>query len=47
MIGALTRAVLKRGVASGFRMGDEVDRVFGAMSPYSNMTRVLRGTPQC
>ena len=47
MIGTHTRAVLKRGRGAILKFGDEVDLVLGAMSPYRNMTRVLRGTPQC
>ena len=47
MFGTHTLAVLKRGRGAISKLGDEVDRVFGAMSPYRNMTRVLRGTPQC
>ena len=47
MFGTYTLAVLKRGRGAISKLGDEVDRVFGAMSPYSNMTRVLRGIPQC
>ena len=40
-------AELKRGGGDSFGPGAEVVVLNGAESPLANMTRVLRGTPQC
>ena len=40
-------AALKRGAVGRFEPGAEVVRLTGVPSPKKNVTRVLRGTPQC